>query len=212
MPREGHDSTICSYGIQRHNFNPRAPRGARLRHIEIAEHLVSFQSTCPARGTTTYSTMLYLTRSFQSTCPARGTTRGTGKTYGAFAISIHVPREGHDIEPLPLIRGVALFQSTCPARGTTYATLPQKHHLPHFNPRAPRGARHLVTDVLHYTGDISIHVPREGHDCIPTSTARAAKLFQSTCPARGTTHVRTGMTAFHMISIHVPREGHDQHI
>ena len=186
MPREGHDSTICSYGIQRHNFNPRAPRGARLRHIEIAEHLVSFQSTCPARGTTTYSTMLYLTRSFQSTCPARGTTRGTGKTYGAFAISIHVPREGHDIEPLPLIRGVALFQSTCPARGTTSSLTPIRTRLHNFNPRAPRGARHI---------SVRRNITR--------------RLFQSTCPARGTTSRIAKASAMLTISIHVPREGHD---
>ena len=57
-----------------------------------------------------------------------------------------------------------VFQSTCPARGTTGGE-----------------ASHVLTE------NISIHVPREGHDrasaCVPSRDAR----FQSTCPARGTT-------------------------
>ena len=35
---------------------------------------------------------------------------------------------------------------------------------------------------------ISIHVPREGHDETMSYTARYTLKFQSTCPARGTTH------------------------
>ena len=34
---------------------------------------------------------------------------------------------------------------------------------------------------------ISIHVPREGHDCAIVFMFRLLVLFQSTCPARGTT-------------------------
>ena len=34
---------------------------------------------------------------------------------------------------------------------------------------------------------ISIHVPREGHDNIAALTQRVTAIFQSTCPARGTT-------------------------
>ena len=123
-------------------------------------------------------------------------------------ISIHVPREGHD-KLLPARADGSLnfnpraprgarrwshigsmqpvkFQSTCPARGTT-------------------GLRYLSVG-----GEIiSIHVPREGHDyratvtscCMANFNPRAPRgarhsaaskisgsvLFQSTCPARGTT-------------------------
>ena len=129
--------------------------------------------------------------------------------HGGNAISIHVPREGHDAEKAALIRGV----------------------LP-----------------------ISIHVPREGHDYFAGRYRKLRIAFQSTCPARGTTQSRIKTTAFsvfqstcpargttgveieplpvirdfnpraprgarlqerekaghgHGISIHVPREGHD---
>ena len=103
-----------------------------------------------------------------------------------FLISIHVPREGHDIYVAGRKITPPKFQSTCPARGTTIvissarisrqnfnpraprgarpdAILQQKHHLRHFNPRAPRGAR-LVYIIVCDTAYISIHVPREGHD------------------------------------------------
>ena len=56
-------------------------------------------------------------------------------------ISIHVPREGHDAIP----------------------ALDKPRQL-HFNPRAPRGARHVGVYIGGGYVVISIHVPREGHD------------------------------------------------
>ena len=103
------------------NFNPRAPRGARPHSRRSGRGGSVFQSTCPARGTTAHSRRSGRGGSvFQSTCPARGTTRQDKKEpheqtnfnprapRGArplrfafqmqrFMISIHVPREGHDI-------------------------------------------------------------------------------------------------------------------
>ena len=144
MPREGHDAanstTFASSSV--------------------------FQSTCPARGTTSsdkppwvptahfnpraprgarrlIAYLQIIERAFQSTCPARGTT----SSFCAI---------------LPCLR----FQSTCPARGTT---LPGK---------MPYVAR-----------IISIHVPREGHDGRPHLYHLRTGIFQSTCPARGTTVV-----------------------
>ena len=119
VPREGHDSrrsrgsrnnrrfqsTCPARGtteLQRalfqrfHDFNPRAPRGARL----------------------TIKLYQFAKRTFQSTCPARGTTPQQNHKYFAKIISIHVPREGHDV--------------------SMSATLTIS---PNFNPRAPRGAR-----------------------------------------------------------------------
>ena len=101
----------------------------------------------------------------------------------------------------------------------------------HFNPRAPCGARldsdHYV--VLH--NGISIHVPLAGHDqhrglaaahgCDFNPRApcgarrglikirRAKKIFQSTCPLRGTTLTINTMRRAPDISIHVPLAGHD---
>ena len=56
-------------------------------------------------------------------------------------ISIHVPREGHDLQ---------LYESGVVRR--------------YFNPRAPRGARPEYNPIENYDRKISIHVPREGHD------------------------------------------------
>ena len=57
--------------------------------------------------------------------------------------------------------------------------------------------------------DISIHVPREGHDAEPDDEDEAEWQFQSTCPARGTTRLLMQFVMAFGISIHVPREGHD---
>ena len=57
--------------------------------------------------------------------------------------------------------------------------------------------------------EISIHVPREGHDKTPSRIYTGPILFQSTCPARGTTSLVCDRGERLAISIHVPREGHD---
>ena len=143
VPREGHDGWSrakknCCFTY----FNPRAPRGARRQDNR--------QQIAPKK--------------FQSTCPARGTTLPGKTPYVARIISIHVPREGHDLLYSFIINTHNLFQSTCPARGTTYIARSQPGTLP-----------------------ISIHVPREGHDVYFVGKVDFTALFQSTCPARGTT-------------------------
>ena len=80
-----------------------------------------------------------------------------------------------------------LFQSTCPARGTTVRAPAQTGQGNNFNPRAPRGARHGFLPFICRLGNISIHVPREGHDPQATGGRKQPRKFQSTCPARGTT-------------------------
>ena len=218
--------------VARINFNPRAPRGARLEYSDIRKAYEEFQSTCPARGTPQ---------------PARVRLRGV-------EISIHVPREGHDYLQSRSGDSDNVFQSTCPARGTTNILVrnpvPEgiSIHVPReghdrgktrsrvggedFNPRAPRGARPQYPNNAEVYSLISIHVPREGHDSSVCSRRPRAsyfnpraprgarremfsiehliKIFQSTCPARGTTRRLQKSTKIYSISIHVPREGHDQ--
>ena len=77
-------------------------------------------------------------------------------------ISIHVPREGHDV----LRHGMG-------GRGDISIHVPREGHdrcrpdlgraRRNFNPRAPRGAR-LRRAGRTAEHPISIHVPREGHD------------------------------------------------
>ena len=193
-----------------YNFNPRAPRGARPlcslssgassiisihvpreghdndgRFVNVASF--TFQSTCPARGTTeskagrTFITCISIhvpreghdsetiyefrtSRLFQSTCPARGTTFGSGQHKKHPGISIHVPREGHDVYADTDSVYFVGFQSTCPARGTTLPIIDSFRFAEHFNPRAPRGARRVQVPNPNMARGISIHVPREGHD------------------------------------------------
>ena len=98
-----------------------------------------------------------------------------------------MPREGHDSSTCLSLEAWNKFLSTCPVRGTT-TFLKHKHagddisiHVPREG-HDPRGHRARLAPR-----EISIHVPREGHD-----KTRQMQLY----PERE-------------ISIHVPREGHD---
>ena len=145
VPREGHDGEtsyldaameLISIHVPRegHDSRPACWRGSPAR----------FQSTCPARGTTTPRMPLSRPLSaFQSTCPARGTTWRNTTTAAGRPISIHVPREGHDLAVYSTHKHTKAFQSTCPARGTTTSAVASATWQRYFNPRAPRGARHV---------------------------------------------------------------------
>ena len=164
VPREGHDiglkinriiirrfqstcpargtTTATNTRTARHqNFNPRAPRGARLNVILVRE----------------------ITRNFNPRAPRGARLSDVFADDSNYLISIHVPREGHDS-----------FLEVCDMARF------------YFNPRAPRGARH-----------------RRRYQVDETSK------FQSTCPARGTTEGSPSIQRRASISIHVPREGHD---
>ena len=121
VPREGHDHLQRGSYLRKLSISIHVPREG---HDDSARpsrsHRYAFQSTCPARGTTQKPrTQLPSQAEFQSTCPARGTTFAHDCTLVRGAISIHVPREGHDAGTDRVIPPVEKFQSTCPARGTT---------------------------------------------------------------------------------------------
>ena len=123
---------------------------------------------------------------FQSTLPARGAT--------AAAIS-------------PISQ--SSFQSTLPARGATILRTRNGIAIIYFNPRSPRGERHILHEIRATVRDISIHAPREGSDYKSRYYYLSRRLFQSTLPARGATRVRRCCLFAHFISIHAPREGSD---
>ena len=105
---------------------------------------------------------------------------------GLFAISIHVPREGHDRRQDFDISAIQIS-----------IHVPREGH--DANPEV----------CLLATKGISIHVPREGHDVFYGKIRTYLDKFQSTCPARGTTAFALDVLVDNAISIHVPREGHD---
>ena len=51
--------------------------------------------------------------------------------------------------------------------------------------------------------------PREGGDGTSNATVESIRIFQSTPPARGATHLFIRLVQIVIISIHTPREGGD---
>ena len=140
-PRVGRDHAPPRRIKTSRHFNPRAPRGARHNTCFCSFNLCKFQSTRPAWGATPFTRSALYAFVFQSTRPAWGATYFGNYIIKFPVISIHAPRVGRD-------RGHAGRDRPCP----------------HFNPRAPRGARHAL--------DISV---------------RCVYRFQSTRPAWGAT-------------------------
>ena len=144
MPREGHDQLFSVTPVP----------------------VMSFQSTCPARGTTHAPLSLACGCLDLNPRAPRGARLFNIQSSSVFKyISIHVPREGHDVAYLKPVKcksgfqstcpargttwyqirlqsSVGRFQSTCPARGTTLSRILMWQPAVNFNPRAPRGARH----------------------------------------------------------------------
>ena len=147
---------------------------------------------------------------FQSTCPARGTTKYGMDSATAFAISIHVPREGHDCSFSQLNRPPGNFNPRAP-RGARLSMFSDKTTIPDFNPRAPRGARpRQGKKAQREQKKFQSTCPARGTTTIRMVNQIIDTKFQSTCPARGTTAHLSEQAVYKDISIHVPREGHDQ--
>ena len=115
-----------------------------------------------------------------------------------------------------------LFQSTRPLRGATAAGMVLSPPRPHFNPRAPCGARrdrrrgdYARADISIHAplagrdsgrprwqvqAHISIHAPLAGRDCRHDFSDISASRFQSTRPLRGATihgsHEKAGRNHF----------------
>ena len=102
VPREGHDALSYDCVWSAFDFNPRAPRGARLLIIITSSgYRINFNPRAP-RGARLRKGLPFLF---------------------LFPISIHVPREGHDYDASKISPHNNKFQSTCPARGTTKSRL-----------------------------------------------------------------------------------------
>ena len=143
------------------HFNPRSPRGERLRPPA---------APAPPAG-------------FQSTLPAGGATRQADRQQQASLISIHAPRGGSDtimgifridclhFNPrsprgerppnLSCIRFAPIFQSTLPAGGATKMSWAASR-LKNISIHAPRGGSDKPCDQIASKEGISIHAPRGG--------------------------------------------------
>ena len=187
-PREGGDGAASVRPAEIYDFNPRPPRGGRLKGLKQKTNNLIISIHAPREGGDRPSVrssqdrghfnprpprggrhrdrqMWVEQRVFQSTPPARGATVCSGTC-----------------------SMTARFQSTPPARGATVA--------------APTAAsRHRI----------SIHAPREGGDAaVNISSGVLLRIFQSTPPARGATTAFGERRGRFGISIHAPREGGDE--
>ena len=170
---------------------------------------IEFQSTCPARGTTAHYTESPQAHNYFNPRAPRGARHDDGNAQLRWIdISIHVPREGHDVacDAMPLSNVISIH---VPREGHDSRASPSSAIVRNFNPRAPRGARHFVDALIVGSVSISIHVPREGHDRSSRGRPSRPRNFNPRAP-RGARHYRADCTGFRFyISIHVPREGHD---
>ena len=164
-PLAGRDQVYRSGNHQGRYFNPLAPRGARRGSAGTADPLNQFQSTRPSRGETFFAPLpRSMARVFQSTRPSRGETNVPTDVQNNLQISIHSPLAGRDLRFSSVTCPSSAFQSTRPSRGETSCRPADSSRSPHFNPLAPRGARHST----------------------PTAMA-TTPAFQSTRPSRGET-------------------------
>ena len=124
------------------HFNPRPPRGGRLRNSQPFIMPALFQSTPPARGATVACDYRPRHRSHFNPRPPRGGRPNRSSAHTArLHISIHAPREGGDQAGSPVQLPDLVFQSTPPARGATNRVLGLPKTYEYFNPRPPRGGR-----------------------------------------------------------------------
>ena len=190
-----------------------------------------FQSTPPARGATTRTSIRKISTGFQSTPPARGATALAFCVIVALQFQSTPPARGATPDHTHTLKYTGQFQSTPPARGATGAAQRHRRDRQNFNPRPPRGGRrilvpdgycpaHISIHAPREGGDssqlrlfrpiyISIHAPREGGDCASRRGCCPTNTFQSTPPARGATKFAGNMYILYDISIHAPREGGD---
>ena len=140
-PRAGRDFYPSCMGDVDTGFNPRAPCGARQAVYLGGNDEMAFQSTRPVRGATLICWIDVMIHLFQSTRPVRGATSRSAEECHFGEVSIHAPRAGRDI-----------------------ASCGQSNLAIRFNPRAPCGARQVLT-----------------------KTGMLLSSFQSTRPVRGAT-------------------------
>ena len=118
---------------------PRAGRDPDSQHFPTYKIDFNPRAPCGARRDTGIAGSKG--HGFQSTRPVRGATNAVWRFLDWYG-----------------------FQSTRPVRGATMSTYESRRGLANFNPRAPCGARHIITTAAKRDRKISIHAPRAGRD------------------------------------------------
>ena len=145
------------------NFNPRPPRGGRLRRGSD-HHPVQYFNPRPPRGGRPGSfSAKGRIADFNPRPPRGGRRKGHRGRQAEIGISIHAPREGGDQRDI-VIGTVGIISIHAPREGGDFSSTPENASPMDFNPRPPRGGR-------------------------PNRQIRRVQdwIFQSTPPARGAT-------------------------
>ena len=123
-------------------------------------------------------------------------------------ISIHAPRAGRDETARRAGRNMKYFNPRAPCGARPILTPPARQRPVFQSTRPVRGATLLEGRAGHGLG-ISIHAPRAGRDSRFDRLGRVYPQFQSTRPVRGATPRRPFFRFRLGISIHAPRAGRD---
>ena len=123
---------------------------------------------------------------FQSTRPSRGATMLLCPYRREASISIHAPLAGRDREARACGYMILRISIHAPLAGRDTVCFPGNMGHPHFNPRAPRGARRFQLIDGRVAEYFNPRAPR-GARRADTGDTPSAWAFQSTRPSRGAT-------------------------
>ena len=124
------------------NFNPRAPCGARPKHLSTPQS----------------------TKRFQPTRPLRGATIRAGDIYPNIYISTHAPLAGRDWETCAYTARYIIFQPTRPLRGATFYRKCRNPTEYNISTHAPLAGRDPMVPNKTVRNKISTHAPLAGRD------------------------------------------------
>ena len=170
----------------------------------------AFQSTRPIRGATNTSRCSSHPLQYFNPRAPYGTRRRVQKICGGPPpFQSTRPIRGATARHLALRLPQPQFQSTRPIRGATYLVARSGSGTPHFNPRAPYGARLFDKLELREITDISIHAPHTGRDARVYGSCWKRGYFNPRAPYGARRAGAGDVPAPAGISIHAPHTGRD---
>ena len=164
-PMRGATGIRLYYQSVRHNFNPRAPCGARrdANGIKYLHGVISIHAPHAGRDFLRGGLAAHVAV-FQSTRPMRGATPCGVKLFIITAISIHAPHAGRDQPKTAQNCPKHRISIHAPHAGRDRFFAFSRAAFANFNPRAPCGARHQSFTPATRAAEISIHAPHAGRD------------------------------------------------
>ena len=118
-PLAGRDRSSIKVTINKRDFNPRAPCGARPRHIQRFARAFYFNPRAPCGARRLPRRLTASSATFQPTRPLRGATYDPSPFFWFYYISTHAPLAGRDGRARWYTIPKSVFQPTRPLRGAT---------------------------------------------------------------------------------------------